>query len=452
VVGLHGRTMELFELRGQAHRFAAVGRRVSHIELTHGGHVDLAETAGRFPYISLMPQSTAEDILATRALELGVEIIPGAEVVDVCQDDDAVTIGVRGTDQIWQERAAYLVGCDGADSAVRRLAGIAFHGSTYEFGALLADVRLGCPPGHDMVMHLGQSSVLLTIAGADGTHRVAYIDAARAWTAEPPTPAELRAALHDAAGRDLRPDPPTWLGRLRLHKRVVANYRRGRILLAGDAAHLHSPVGGQGITLAVEDAVNLGWKLAAVVGGWAPAWLLDSYDAERRPVAENVVRAADRATQVLTRRPSHRELPGWVFSAQRSATEVRYQAGGHPVAGRPVPDVALRLPGGRTVRPHESLHSGQFLLLDLTPDAMALRVAGAWSGRVRALVADAVDPEELDGVTVMIVRPDGYVAWSTRATSRPVQARLCRSALTHWCGQPGAPAQAGIPDVWANVG
>jgi hypothetical protein len=304
-----------------------------------------------------------------------------------------------------------------------------------------------------MVMHLGHGSVLLTMAGTDGTHRVACIDAARAWTTEPPTPAELRAALHAATGRDLRPHPPTWLGRMRLHKRIVSNYRRGRILLAGDAAHLHSPVGGQGIVLAVEDAVNLGWKLAAVVRGWAPAWLLDSYDSERRPVAESVLRASDRATHLLTTRHTpNRELPGWVSSAQRSGTDVRYHTGGSAVAGRPVPDVVLRMPGGRTVRPPELLHDGRYLLLDLTPDAMGLRVAGPWAGRVRAFVVDAVDPEQLEGITMLIVRPDGYVAWSTRATSRTVQARLSRAALERWCGPPGAHVRADAPDAWASAG
>ncbi|GAA4681638.1 FAD-dependent monooxygenase [Phytohabitans rumicis] len=440
LVGLTAGTMAALSLRGCVERFIASGRQVAQLDIASAGTVELGAPTDRFPYLNVMPESEVVEQLTARVVGLGVEVIRGAEVTGLSSDDHGVTVLVRGERREWQERAAYVVGCDGAESAVRDLAGIEFAGQAYGFGALQAEVRLLNPPPGDATIHFGPGIAALSVGWHDGWHRLTCIDSTQPWCERPPTGEELHGLLGRMYGPDTAPGQPRWLGRLRLHERLATRYRQGRVLLAGDAAHLHSPVGGHGINLCLGDGFNLGWKLAAVVRGWAPHGLLDTYEAERRPVAERVIQATDRATALLS--PSCADPVGACLAVRdlfgldttRPAHATPATAAG-PLDGRPVPDAELVQPQGGTLRLRELQRDGRFLLVVLGGDSAPAMHAKAWPDRVRAVVAEAVPSGRLDRLTALLVRPDGYVAWSTRTTRPSVAARLCRAALQRWCGQ-----------------
>lgn len=454
---LHARTMEMFDLRGQADRIAAYGRPVSHLRVGVDGSIDFTRLDSRFAHLTVLPQSVTEDVLETRARELGVEIVRQAELVDLAQDADSVVVRVAGPTGEWEERAAFVVGCDGAHSVVRQLAEIPFEGDTLELSALLADVRLRRPPVDDMLLlSSGRSGGMVAAAYADGWYRVACLDGTRPWTAGPVDLDQLKEVMCEVTGHDLEPYAPRWISRFRLHERLARKYRSGRVLLAGDSAHLHSPLGGQGLNLGVQDAMNLGWKLAAVLTGRADPALLDTYEAERRPVAAKVINTTRWVTRVITsphpvarlarRGALPRLLP--LGPVQRLAREamsgmsVRYPAsrGAGPLGGERVPDVDLRLADGARTRLHDLMHDGRFLLVDLGPYGASAAAAGKWAGRVKAVVADldletdATVRQRLRGATAFLVRPDGHTAWSTRAKSSEARGAECRLALARWCG------------------
>lgn len=299
-MGLYSRTMEVLDLRGHADALVALGRPVSRMVPARGARVDFAELDTRFPYLNVIPQSRTEQVLQQRALDLGVTIERDTEVFGLTQDGSGVTLQVRAGGGEWEESADFVVGCDGAHSVVRELAGIAFRGRTYDIAPILADVRLRKPPPDDVLIVSGGGGVVVSVPYGDGLYRVAVAWRDRPWTREPVTLDELSEVLTGALGFDPGPYEPEWLARFKIHQRIADQYRIGRVLLAGDAAHLHSPLGGQGLNLGIQDAVNLGWKLAAEVQGWAPVGLLDSYEVERRPQAERILRATDRATRAAT--------------------------------------------------------------------------------------------------------------------------------------------------------
>ncbi len=408
--------------------------------------VGLTRPGGRFAHTTLVADSAVEDLLQMRAHQLGVEIIRPAEVIDVDQDADGVTVRARGEPGEWQERAAYVVGCDGADSIVRKLSGIPVEGKTHSFAAVLADASLRWPPDAELMVHGSDKGVMGCVACADGSFRVVCIDRTRRWADEPATQDELRASLWRVTGRDLEPYEARWMTRLRLHERLAARYRDGRVLLAGNAAHLHSPVSGHGLDIGIQDSFNLGWKLAAVLDGWASPWLLDSYESERRPVAERAIRATGGVTATVTTpsafggamrgfTPSGR-LPLVSVESDMPSISLRYPAPGEAghLAGRWLPDLQLSLPDGAVTRLYDLLCDGRLGLLDLGPFGASAVTADGWSDRVRPIVADLLDPVDLRGAVAVLVRPDGYAAWSTDAPDPEVRAAECGKALTRWCG------------------
>ena len=436
---VHARTLELLDARGLADEELARGNRVLEVAPTPGATLSLAnELQTRYPMILMVPQSGTEHVLAARAAQLGVEFVRGAEVTRLEQDNGGVTIGLANYDSL---RARYVVGCDGAHSAVRRLLGVDFVGKQYQTHILLADLRLTRPPRELMFARTNSQGVALALPFGDGWYRVIAWDRLREQTPlrEPVTMAEMRDAYHRIAGDDFGMSEMRWSSRFLSERRQARHYRVGRVFLAGDAAHVHSPIGGQGMNTGIGDAMNLGWKLAAAVRGSGDQWLLDSYEAERHPVGAGVLAMTDalnklvlghsairRALQrFLTRMILHFPLSRRLAAERLSGIGIAYprRRGDDKLVGRRMPDIDC---GGS--RLYEVLRSGRFVLV--TGSQVDSRV-GDWPGVEHVVHHDPELPPAI------LVRPDGYIAWATRRV--PDAAKLS-AALTRWCGQRTAAA------------
>ncbi|MFF9817544.1 rifampin monooxygenase [Streptomyces sp. NPDC014006] len=430
--GLHVRSVEMMDQRGLLDRFLAVGEKFQVGGFFGGIHKPWPQgmdTAHPYGLSTLQP--VTERLLRERALELGAELRLGCEVVGVSQDADGVTAELAGGTRL---RSRYLVGCDGGRSTVRRQLGVAFPGEPAKVETLLGDMEMTADPDTvaAVVAEVRKTQLRFgVIPNGDGVFRVG-MPAAKVSVddAGPPTLEEFKAQLRAVAGTDFGVHSPRWLSRFGDATRQAERYRVGRVLLAGDAAHIHPPTGGQGLNLGIQDAFNLGWKLAAEVHGWAPRGLLDSYHAERHPVGAAVV-ANTRAQMTLLGTDAGavalRELLSKLMDfneVNRYMTEtafavgVRYDLGeGHELLGRRLRDVQLK--GGRL---YELMHRGRGLLLDGTG---TLSVAG-WEDRVDHVVDVS---EELD-VSAVLLRPDGHVAWA----GEDQQALL--GPLRTWFGDP----------------
>jgi 2-polyprenyl-6-methoxyphenol hydroxylase-like FAD-dependent oxidoreductase len=445
--GMHARTMEVLDQRGMLEPFRAEGRRLDGAHFS-GLPLDLTGLATRYPYLLVLLQRHIERLLQARVAELGVPVRRRVEVTGVRQDEEGVEVETAAGDRL---RARYLVGCDGGRSAVRRLAGIGFPGTDATLTALLGDVELAEPPAEMLFQQRSPGGNWSVLGFEPGWYRliITEFDGGRPRAGAPDLD-ELRAATVRMAGTDFGMHSPRWISRFGDAARQAERYRAGRVLLAGDAAHIHYPAGGQGLNTGVQDAVNLGWKLAAVIRGDAADDLLDSYHAERHPVAARVLQNT-RAQTALSRPDPQtaalRETVGGLLGVPEAnrgpalmitALDVRYDVGGpaHPLLGLRAPDAELTTATG-PVRLFELLHAGRPVLLDL--GAGVDDVAGAWSDRVDVVTATAVDPvwtaPVADVVAVpraVLVRPDGHVAWV--ATGAAADAESLRAALARWCG------------------
>lgn len=425
--GLHARSVELMDQRGLLDRFLAVSEKFQ-VGGLFGGIMkawpERLETA--HPYALATPQPVTERLLHERAVELGTEIRRGCEVVGLSQDEDGVTVepasgdapgsggaaaGGGGT----RLRARYLVGCDGGRSTVRKLLGVGFPGEPATAETLLGEMEVTEDPATiaAVVAEVRKTQLRFGVAhGENGVCRVVVpADGVAEDRASAPTLEEFKRQLRATAGTDFGVHSPRWLSRFGDATRQAERYRVGRVLLAGDAAHVHPPTGGQGLNLGVQDAFNLGWKLAAEVNGWAPEGLLDSYHAERHPVGAAVLDNTRAQMTLLGSDPGATALRG-LFSklmdfeevnryvtGMITAVGVRYDfGGGHELLGRRLRDVPLKQ--GRL---YELMHGGRGLLLDRTG---RLSVAG-WADRVDHVVDVGA---ELD-VPAVLLRPDGHVAW-----------------------------------------
>lgn len=459
--GMHARTMEVLDQRGWLGPFLAEGRAMP------GAHfsalpLDLSGFATRYPYLLMLLQTRIERLLEERALELGVRIRRPVEVVGVRQDDGGVDVrveaggaggvGVRGDAEEWV-RGRYLVGCDGGRSVVRKLVGVGFPGTAATLTALLGDVELREPPAMPIFQERHEHGTVGVLSFEPGWYRVITTEYDRvARRDEPVTLETLRQACLKIAGTDFGMRRPRWLSRFGDAARQADRYRVGRVLLAGDAAHVHFPAGGQGLNLGVQDAVNLGWKLAAVVRGEVPEGLLDSYHAERHPVAARVLHNT-RAQSALSRPDAQTgALRDVLADAMRvaevndrlggmvTALDVRYPLGGHVLAGCRMPDVDLLRGGGGAPEPaYAVLRSGRGVLLDLG-GLGEVDVAG-WGERVEVVRARGTARTwGIPGVGrvaapgAVLIRPDGHVAWAEDGTVRDVEG--LREALTRWFGAP----------------
>ncbi|MGW2522023.1 FAD-dependent monooxygenase [Streptomyces sp. NPDC001617] len=390
----------------------------------------------------VVPQRELEELLADHVARLGVPVCRGVEVTTLEDTGDGVLVGTT----VGAVRTGWLVGCDGGRSTVRRLAGIEFPGTDPELTGHLAVADIADPEKlasgwawstRGAYRHGPQPGRVVTVE----------FDRAPADRSAPVTLDELQTSLRRVSGTDvtltaLRGAATRWSD----NARQAAAYRSGRVLLAGDAAHVHSPFGGQGLNLGVGDAMNLGWKLGAVVGGWAPEGLLDTYDAERRPVGAWVLDWTRAQIAVLRGDPRSaalREVVGDLLSTRDGTTYAVKKiagvtqridlAGDHPLVGRYAPD--LRLTDGSRLADHG--HGGGFLLLDRTPEGALARAAAAWAGRVRSVTDAHATP------TGVLVRPDGVVAWASDATAGSAVTGL-EATLRRWAGAP-SPAQEREP-------
>ncbi|MCM0673275.1 rifampin monooxygenase [Micromonospora phytophila] len=412
-LGLHARSIEVMDQRGLLERFLALGQ-----QYPVGGFFagiskpspDRLDTA--HPYVLGIPQTTTDRLLAERAIEVGVEIRRGSELVGLSQDDHGVTVELADGTKL---RTRYLVGCDGGRSTVRKLLGVGFLGEPTTVETLLGEMEVAVPPETvgAVVAEVRRTQLRFGVGPlADGVYRVVVpAEGVAEDRSVPPTLEEFKQQLRVYAGTDFGVHSPRWLSRFGDATRLAERYRTGRVLLAGDAAHIHSPTGGQGLNLGIQDAFNLGWKLAAEVNGWAPEGLLDSYHTERHPVAADVLDNTRAQMQLLSPEPgpqSVRRLVAELMDFEDvnryliekiTAIGVRYDFGeGHELLGRHMRDVGLKR--GRL---YELMRGGRGLLLDQTG---RLSVAG-WADRVDHVVDVS---EELD-VPALLLRPDGHVAW-----------------------------------------
>jgi 2-polyprenyl-6-methoxyphenol hydroxylase-like FAD-dependent oxidoreductase len=453
--GLHSRTIEVFDQRGIADRFLAEGQKAQAIGFA-GVHFDLGGFPTRHPYSLGLRQNHIERILAGWIDELKVPVYRGIEVTDFAQDDTGVDVELSDGRSL---RAQYLVGCDGGRSLVRKAAGIAFPGSDPTTSNLIAVAELAETPPEWGVRRdalgthaLGRVEYEIRngeIIYADhGPVGVLVTEQQVGQTAEP-TLGDLSAALITVYGTDYGIHSPTSISRFTDAARQAACYRKGRMLIAGDAAHVHPPDGGQGLQTGVQDAVNLGWKLAQVVKGASPESLLDTYHAERHPIgarvlrntmASIVLRREDERTKAL--RDTIAELLGMDeprrrFAAMMSGLDIHYDlGGGHPLLGRRMPDLDLTTDNG-PLRVFTLLHAARPVLLNLgEPGAIDI---APWADRVQSIDArhDGVWEHPALGTvsapTAVLIRPDGYVAWVGDLT----QPELA-DALTTWFGPPAA--------------
>jgi 2-polyprenyl-6-methoxyphenol hydroxylase-like FAD-dependent oxidoreductase len=412
-LGLHARSVEVMDQRGLLDRFLALGRQYPIGGFFAGipkASPDRLDTA--HPYVLGIPQTVTDRLLAEHATELGADIRRGCELVGLSQDEHAVTAELADGTRL---RSRYLVGCDGGRSTVRKLLGVGFPGEPTRVDTLLGEMEVTAPPETvaAVVAEVRKTHLRFGVGPLDGkVHRVVVpAEGVAEDRSAPPTLDEFRRQLRLHAGTDFGVHSPRWLSRFGDATRLADSYRVGRVLLAGDAAHIHPPVGGQGLNLGIQDAFNLGWKLAAEVNGWAPEGLLDSYHSERRPVAADVLESTRAQMELLSPEPGPRSVRRLLselmnfedvnryLTEKVAAIGIRYDLGAGPdLLGRRLRDVQLKR--GRL---YELMHGGRGLLLDQTG---RLSPAG-WADRVDHVVDVS---EELD-VPAVLLRPDGHVAW-----------------------------------------
>ncbi|WP_342237739.1 FAD-dependent monooxygenase [Inquilinus sp. OTU3971] len=453
--GLHSRTIEVFDQRGIADRFVAEGQKAQ-VNGFAGVQFDISGFPTRHPYSLGLRQKHIERILAGWVDELEVPIYRGIETTGFAQDAAGVDVELGDGRSL---RAQYLVGCDGGRSLVRKAAGIAFSGSDPTTSNLIAEAELAETPSEwgirrdALGIHaLGRVEYEIRngeIVYADhGPVGILVTEQHVGQTAEP-TLGDLSAALITVYGTDYGVHSPTSISRFTDAARQAASYRKGRVLIAGDAAHIHPPDGGQGLQTGVQDAMNLGWKLAQVVKGISPESLLDTYHSERHPIGARVLRNTmaavalrreDDRTKAL--RDTMAELLGMAeprmkFAAMLAGLDIHYDLdAGHPLLGRRMPDLDLSTTNGPR-RVYSLLHAARPVLLNFgEPGGLGI---ASWADRVQVVDAGCAGPWELPALgavtapTAVLIRPDGYVAWVGDRTWHGLT-----DALTTWFGAPAA--------------
>jgi 2-polyprenyl-6-methoxyphenol hydroxylase-like FAD-dependent oxidoreductase len=437
--GVHARTLEQLDARGLADELIATGSAVGGLRLFGRVAVDLTRLPSRFPFLLVTPQYQVERLLRRRAAQHGAAIIGGAQVTDVRQDSDGVEAALAGGKRV---HASYLVGADGVHSRVRQQLGLPFPGESVLQSLMLADVRLTDAPEGVLTFNTAPDCFAFLAPFGDGWYRIFAWDR---YHQQPDTAPvdfdEIRDVARRALGTDYGMRDPRWMSRFHNDERQVSRYRSGRVFLAGDAAHVHSLAGGQGMNTGIQDAANLGWKLAASTSGWAPDGLLGSYHDERHPIGQLVIRGSgtiirSATVQSGTRRAARAVIGSAALSIPPMARKIagmisgvglRYPAppGTHSLVGTRAPDTLLAGGGQPEDRLYQALRHGRFVLL---APRETHQVAEPWRDRV--LLATLPEADSL----AMLVRPDGYVAWAARQNHRERPDNAIREALIAHCG------------------
>lgn len=462
-LGLQARSMEMLDNRGILDRFTAGNPTPPFLNFGMFP-LDLRRLDFRHPYGVIIPQARVEALLEGRAKELGAEIRRGHEVIGFHQDGQGVRVEVRTESETYELAAQYLAGCDGGHSVVRKQLGVAFPGLEPTIIGRMGDVKVEAGALEllkQSVPELGgrEFGVARTSTGnfaivpmGSGVYRVAAVE----WDQSaidhdaPMALSELQAAIRRVIHLDLAMHDPIWLSRATDSSRLTERYRDGRVFLAGDAAHVHWAYGGKGLQTGIQDAGNLGWKLAAQIHGWAPSTLLDSYHAERHPVGQRLM-TLTRAQEALARPGEHvtalRELFGRLLAQEQTFraiaeeitdVDICYEMDAargdrHPLLGRWAPNLVLTTEQGKT-QVAELMHGGKGVLLDLAGRSVLHEVAANWADRVDAVAARCYErPAKLDA---LLIRPDGYVAWVASSDDSDQESQTgLRSALERWFGE-----------------
>lgn len=450
--GLHARSIEVLDQRGIADRFVSQGTTYPVVHFA-SIQLDISDFPSRHPYTLGLWQNHIERILADWISELGVPVYRGREVTGFTQDDTGVDVELSDGRRL---RARYLVGCDGGRSLIRKTAGIEFPGWDPTTSSLIAEIETAEEP--ELGVRRDEKGIHGIGKLEDGKRVRIVVREERTGQAGEPTLRDLSQALIAVWGTDFGVHNPTWISRFTDMTRQAASYRKGRVLLAGDAAHVHFPVGGQGLNIGLQDAVNLGWKLAQVVSEASPDGLLDTYQAERHPVGAEVLRMTMAGT-LLSRSDARTDAllgimsellgmnePRKRIAGRLSGLGLHYDLGeGHPLLGRRMPDLDLVTASG-PLRVFTLLNKVRPVLLNLGepagPGGFGIK---PWADRVQLIDATyngAWELPVLGPVTppaAVLIRPDGYVAWTGEAgdTRDPARPGL-RDALTTWFGPPMA--------------
>jgi bifunctional hydroxylase/dehydrase len=443
-LGFTARTMEVFDQRGLLSRFGDV--ETSNVGHFGGLPVDFGVLDGAHQAAKTIPQSHTETVLEEWATELGADIRRSHQALSVTDEGDSVEVEVRGPDGVATLRASYLVGCDGSRSMVRKAMGFDFPGTAPTLEMFLADVK-GLDLKPRMIGETLAGGMVMVGPLPDGITRliVCERDTPPRRREEPPKYEEVAAAWKRLTGNDISHGEPVWVSAFGNATRLVTEYRRGRVFLAGDAAHIHLPAGGQGMNTGIQDAMNLGWKLAAVVRGQAPESLLDSYHEERHPVGKRLLMNTqaqgllflsgpevqplrDVLTELIRYEEVGRHLAGMV-----SGLEIRYELDGgkHPLLGRRMPFLEL-IGDDLKTSSAQALRTGRGVLLDLEDNSALRRRAEGWRNRVDIVTAAShglTDDSPLQDTSAMLIRPDGYVAWAAPGSRGDLP-----MALERWFG------------------
>jgi 3-(3-hydroxy-phenyl)propionate hydroxylase len=440
--GLHPRSIEILDQRGIADRFLREGQ-LHHVVMFAGAVLDASDRPTRHSYTLAIWQAEIERILADWAQETSVEMHRGVELADYTQDESGVTVELTDGRVL---RAGYVVGCDGGRSLVRKKAGIEFAGWDPDISYLIFEADMADPPA--LGIRHGEKGICALGHLNDGRRVRGVLTEPSFRRGDKPRLEDLQEALIAAYGTDFAVRNVTWLSRFTDAARQATSYRARRILLAGDAAHVHSPAGGQGLQMGLQDAVNLGWKLAQVVRDVSSEGLLDSYEAERRPVAEAVLKFTLAITALNrgdARATALRELmadlmrldqPRQWYANFLSGLDIGYDlGGGHPMVGRHMPDVELSTPDG-PVRVFALLHEARPVLINLgEPECVRLPESADRIKRVDGRYDRTSQPPSLADVdlpTAVLIRPDGHVAWASNGGDEGL-----RDAITTWFGRKG---------------
>ncbi|EGX58208.1 hypothetical protein SZN_19026 [Streptomyces zinciresistens K42] len=437
------RTLELLDMRGRVGDLLAWGRECPHPPLgNEDGYLDYGLLDTGFPFSLSLPQARTEDALQAAAEKAGAVLLPGTEMTGLSQDADGVDVELTGPEGPMTVRAAYVVGCDGVNSTVRDALGVRFDGWNYDQSLMMADARLSAPPGPAEYARITRRGMAALFPFRDGTYRVIVLDREKFTVPadEPLTLQDLGESCAAILGLDVGLRDPLWLSRFRSSQRHAKKYRVGRVLLAGDAAHTHIPSGGQGLQTGIQDAFNLGWKLRAVLDGWAPDGLLDTYEAERYPIAAETLRKTDLSFRFETSDslPARllRKAAMWSMRIKPvhrlnvmhlSGLALRYPAARRERwTGLRVPDRPLVAAPGEPGRLYELFRDGGFVL---TGTAALPPAATGWESRLRA--GRVAEPLGSGWPAFVLARPDGHVAWAGAEPGRGLT-----RALRQWCGEP----------------